>query len=129
MLALEGISHASFMDRSMMPSAVSSDDINPEVDEKTGHNVIANAIINFIKPIEEGKAEGELNTALEAYTADFMTPLIDAMTLEGSYAMKEPCYDRTLVNRNSPKCLQGSPWTEMSQETMAGNLADKDVGI
>jgi hypothetical protein len=51
MIALEGISHASFMDRSMMPSAVKNGDINPEVDEKTGHNIIANAIINFIKPI------------------------------------------------------------------------------
>lgn len=129
MIALEGISHASFMDRSMMPSAVSTGDINPEVDEKTGHNVVANAIINFIKPIEQGKTEGELNTALEAYTDDFMTPLIDAMTYEGSYAMKEPCYDRTLVNRKSPKCLQGSAWTEFAQGVMAGNIADKDAGI
>lgn len=129
MLALEGMSHASFMDRSMMPSAVKNGDINPEIDEKTGHNIVANAIMNFVKPIQEGKAEGELNSALEAFTTDFMGPLLDAMKLEGSYAMKEPCYDSKLVNRNSPECLQGSGWTEMAQDIMAGNIADSSAAI
>ena len=129
MLALEGISHASFMDRSMMPSAVKSGDINPEVDEKTGHNTVANAIMNFIKPIEEGKSEGELNAALEAFTDDFMKPLLEAMKLEGSHAMKEPCYDSALVNRQSPECLQGSAWSQMAQEIMAGDLANKNAAI
>ena len=128
-LALEGVSHASFMDRSMLPSAVSNGDINPEIDEKTGHNTVAKAIINFIKPLEEGKAEGELNTALEAFTDDFMKPLIESMTLEGSYSMKEPCYDSTLVNRNSPSCLQGSAWSEQAQILMGGDIADKGASI
>ena len=129
MLALEGVSHASFMDRSMLPSAVKSGDINPEVDEKTGHKTIATAIMNFIKPLQEENVEGELNAVLEAYTDDFMKPLIESMTLEGSYSMKEPCYDSTLVNRNSPTCLQGSAWTEQAQQIMAGSPGAKAVSI
>ena len=84
-LVLEGVSHASFMDESMLTSAVKSGDINPEVDEKTGHITIANAIMNFIKPLQEENIDGELNAVLEAYTDDFMEPLIESMTLEGSY--------------------------------------------
>ena len=128
-LALEGISHASFMDQSMLPSAVSKGDINPETEEKTGHNMIANAIINFIKSLEEKKDLGALNGEFEKYTDSLMQPLIEAMTLEGSYSMKEPCYDSTLVNRNSPECLQGSSWSEQAQLIMGGNLADKNVDI
>jgi hypothetical protein len=30
------------------------------------------------------------------------------MTLEGSYAMKPPCYGEKLVNPDSPKCMSGS---------------------
>jgi len=35
--------------------------------------------------------------------------------------MKEPCYDSTLVNRDSPTCLQGSAWSEQAQNIMADN--------
>lgn len=58
-----------------------------------------------------------------------MKPLIDAMTLEGSYAMKAPCYSDKLVNEKSPECLQGSPWSEYAQKIMGGNLADKNADI
>ena len=34
-----------------------------------------------------------------------MKPLIEAMELEGSYVMKPPCYNRTLINKKNPKCL------------------------
>lgn len=62
-------------------------------------------------------------------TDDFMKPLIEAMALEGGYMMKEPCYDKTLVNRDSPVCMQGSPWSEKAQKIMGGFLADEGVDI
>lgn len=62
-------------------------------------------------------------------TDDFMKPLIEAMALEGGYMMKEPCYDKTLVNRDSPVCMQGSPWSEQAQKIMGGFLADEGVDI
>lgn len=58
-----------------------------------------------------------------------MTPLIEAMKLEGSYQLKDPCYDHGLVNRDSPQCLQGSPWSVQAQKIMAGKLSDKNVDI
>ena len=58
-----------------------------------------------------------------------MKPFVEAMTLEGSYSMKAPCYDSTLVNRNSPTCLQGSPWSEQAQKIMGGALSDKNADI
>lgn len=112
LVALEGISHASFMDMSMLPSAVSKGDINPETDEKTCHNMIATAIMNFVKPLEGESEASDLADFSDAYTDYLMKPLVEAMTLEGSYSMKEPCYDSTLVNRNSPECLQGNGWSE-----------------
>lgn len=48
MLALKGISHSSFMDSTMLPGAVKSGDIKPEVDEKTAHNTVALAMTAFI---------------------------------------------------------------------------------
>lgn len=45
---VDGLSHAGFMDSSMLPSAVVSGDLKPEIEEKTGHNQVANAIVSFI---------------------------------------------------------------------------------
>lgn len=45
---LEGMSHASFMDRSMLPSFVVSSDINPEVEENVGHNMASKVIMDFV---------------------------------------------------------------------------------
>lgn len=78
---------------------------------------------------EEGTEVGQLNAEVEAYTDDFMKPLLEAMTTEGSYSMKQPCYDSKLVNRDSPECLQGSKWSEEAQKIMAGNIADKNAEI
>ena len=112
-MALEGVSHSSFMDSTMLPSAVKSSDIKPEIDEATGYNQIGNAMVNFIQGIE-GKpySDNAVVEQIKKYTNEFMAPLIEGMKLEGSYAMKDACYDSKLVNRDSPECLQGSAWSD-----------------
>ena len=40
-VALEGVSHAGFMDSSMLPSAVKEKDLKLEVDESVAHNMAA----------------------------------------------------------------------------------------
>ncbi len=40
-VALEGVSHAGFMDSSMLPSAVKEKDLKLEVDEAVAHNMAA----------------------------------------------------------------------------------------
>ena len=58
-----------------------------------------------------------------------MKPLIEAMVLEGSYNMKEPCYSKTLVNKKTPKCLQGAPWSEYAQSIMGDDISKFDADI
>jgi len=128
-LALEGLSHSSFMDSTMLPSAVKSGDIKPEVDEKTAHQTVAKAMMGFIGSVEGDKTTSEISADLFKFTDEFMAPLLEAMTLEGSYSMKAPCYDKTLVNRHAPTCMQGAPWSEKAQKIMGGKLSDKGADI
>lgn len=112
----------------MVPKGVKKDDFKQETDEKVGHNMVAKSMVSFIDGIEKGHSNS-INADQVSYTQDFMKPLIDAMTLEGSYTMKPPCYDKTLVNEVSPKCLHGSPWSRHAQKVMGGNIADKNDDI
>merc|ERR1712070_1325608 len=97
-LALEGVSHSSFMDSTMLPSAVVSDDIKPEADEKTAHNMVGKAMVSFIASTEGDHEAGKLDSELVQFTDDFMKPLVEAMTLEGGIAMKEPSSTATALN-------------------------------
>ena len=45
---MEGISHKSFMDFTKVPSFVTSHDLKPEVAEQDGHNLVGDAMANFI---------------------------------------------------------------------------------
>lgn len=47
-IALDDVSHASFMDSTMVPSFVSNSDLKPDIDEKTSHSQISGAITAFI---------------------------------------------------------------------------------
>ena len=128
-VALEGLSHSSFMDFSMLPSAVTSNDIQPEVDEKTGHIMTSNVIASFISSIEGDENAWTNSKIFIAYTKDFMKPLLEAMELEGSYNLKPPCYNKTLINDNRPGCLKGSKWSEHAQKVMSGALYKINAGI
>lgn len=106
-LALEGASHASFMDSAMLPSFVASNDLKAEISEEQGHSEAAKGIVGLFDQVLK-------STSFEQDgTEAILKPLVDAMVLENSYNMKDPCYAQTLVNpADDPKCLQGSPWSE-----------------
>ena len=128
-VALEGLSHSSFMDFSMIPSTVRSSDIQPEVDEKTGHNMTSNLVASFIASIE-GEQNAWINSKKSIdYTKDFMKPLLEAMELEGSYNLKQPCYSKSLINENRPDCWKGSKWSEHAQFIMGGDFFKLNAGI
>lgn len=55
--------------------------------------------------------------------------MIDAMFLENSYNIKEPCYAKTLINPDSKTCLKGSKWSAEAQKIMGGNIKDKHATI
>ena len=48
-IALDDVSHASFMDSTMIPSFVSKSDLKPDVDETTAHSQIGTTMTAFIK--------------------------------------------------------------------------------
>lgn len=103
---LEGGSHMSFMSGTP-PSAVLKSDLRAEVNEDKAHKILSGEMVKFIKEVV-GQDFGSYS---EASTQIVLKPLLDAMTLEGSYAMKPPCYAKDLVNPvDDPTCLHGSPW-------------------
>lgn len=109
-LVLEGVSHARFMDDSMIPSYVTKNDLNPEISQEIAHQEISKGIVGLIDQVLKSSSFDNENT--EA----ILKPLIDGMILENSYQMKDPCYAHDLVNpTDNPKCSAGSPWVETAQ--------------
>ena len=52
------------------------------------------------------------------------------MQLEGSYNLKIPCYNKNLVNPDSPhECMRGSPWVTQAQYVMGGDISDEHVSM
>ena len=45
---MEGMSHRSFMDSTKVPSYVTNNDLKPEVAEQDAHNLVGDAMVNFI---------------------------------------------------------------------------------
>mmetsp|Transcript_19877 Transcript_19877/g.14320 ORF Transcript_19877/g.14320 Transcript_19877/m.14320 type:complete len:211 (-) Transcript_19877:723-1355(-) len=106
-VTVEGGSHMSFMS-GVPPSAVLKSDLNPEISENDAHKFCAQQMVTFI-----GHILGNKSVVSDKNTKNFLAPLIEGMEMEGSYAIKPPCYDTSLVNRDSdPKCGHGSPWNQ-----------------
>jgi len=58
-----------------------------------------------------------------ASTEVLLQPFIDALELEGNYALKPPCYERPTVNSWNANCTHGSTWNMLhAQKVMAGDL-------
>lgn len=104
-VALEGMSHASFMDSSMLPSGVKDSDLKPEVEEKAAHASIAKEMVGFFGQILKNE-EANYKT-----TEELFKPMLAGLELEGSYALKPACYNKKLINPDDPKCSKGSPWS------------------
>ena len=113
-IAFEGFSHSSWMDASMLPKAVTDKDLKPEVDEITAHKSGAAVMVAFMRNTTGQPTNTDLHKLVRS-SEDIFAPLINAMILEGSYNLKEPCYNKTLVNEVSPTCLQGNKWSERAQ--------------
>ena len=60
-----------------------------------------------------------------------LTPLLDALELEGYYYTKPPCDNSPyLVNPEDITCLHGAPWNmQHSQKNMGGKLPGKNMTI
>lgn len=129
MVAFDGLSHSSFMDSSMLPSAVVKHDLKPEVEEDHAYEMVADAMTSFMGGVLGDEKSDKRTQKLVKESKPFFQPLIDAMVLEDSYNIKDPCYGHDLVNPDVPTCLQGSKWSERAQAIMGGDISDKHAKI
>lgn len=126
---LEGVSHWGFASGDL-PSNVKSNDLTMEVTEAEAHQSAVDQMLSFIGGLEGDASLASLSDKVDEYTKAFVAPLIESMELEGFYNFKPACYDSTLVNQNSPTCLQGSPWiSNVAQKTMAGPFANSNIEL
>lgn len=121
-VALEGASHAQFASGSA-PESVLTNDFNPAIGESAQHTAISKYMAKFVTKVLTGSAfaTGE--------TATIINPFIEAIELEGSYIMKDACYDNDDVNPISVKCLHGAPWTETAVKTLVGSFENSKISL
>ena len=118
-LAIEGGSHASFMDSDIVGKYVLDNDLKADISEAQGHSETAKGIVGLVSQVLKS------SSVEDAGTTQILKPLVDAMEYENSYNMKDACYAETLVNpTDDPKCLSGSRWSEQAQYIMAGELPE-----
>uniref|UniRef100_A0A7M5V257 Alpha/beta hydrolase n=1 Tax=Clytia hemisphaerica TaxID=252671 RepID=A0A7M5V257_9CNID len=128
-VAMRGMSHSSFMDFSMIPNSVTSTDLHPEVPEIVGHVITGNVMASFISKLEGSDNPWSNIQDILDYTDDFMKPFSEAMEIEGSYNLKLPCYNKTLVNDKRETCMRGSKWVPYAQRIMGGDLTAYNAAI
>ena len=103
---LEGVAHYQFAG-GVPPSFVQKNDLKGDIEDDAARKLIGKTMTKFIDDVltTGGASSSEA-------TVDFMAPFVDAMVLEASAVMKEPCYQDPMVNVPTPTCLKGSPWIQ-----------------
>jgi len=127
--ALDDVSHASFMDSTMIPDFVKKSDLKADIDEITAHNEAANAMTAFISGVLGISELSDMSQKMKDDTEDLLKPFLDMMEQETLYSMKAPCYNDALVNPDDIKCAHGSQWTKTAQKIMGGDISWADADI
>ena len=120
-------------------------DLDAEISHDTAIQAIASTIAEFINvhhvsptatsataaPQEQRRRDLQaIKDSLSskvAKTGEFLAPLLQAMSMEGSYHLETPCHlcvdedDDDAMEQSSLNCKQGSPWAEQVQEELALN--------
>ena len=84
--------------------------------------MITDVILEFLGQVISHPITISPSPSSSTYTT--LTPLINALLLEGSYAYKPPCYNSSLTNDKLATCQQGSQWSSIAQAIMGGELRD-----
>ena len=121
---LEGVAHYQFAG-GIPPSFVQKNDLKGDIADDQAQKLIGQTMTKFIHDVlTTGGATSS------SATATLIAPFLEAMRLEGSSVMKEPCYQNDIINVPTPSCLKGSPWVEeRSLKSLVGNLADPQVTL
>ncbi|KAL1522457.1 hypothetical protein AB1Y20_017445 [Prymnesium parvum] len=152
-ILLEGLSHWS-ISSGPVPSTVKKHDLQPEVSEEEGHAAIAMSIAMYLQalfgsPEEQLNAKAWMLSALKN-TGKLVTPILDALRLEGSAHLNPSCDsdyptnpncqypkfpDKSLGPRKSPPsplppadCTCGSAWVMQTAQRLISGLAFSAAG-
>lgn len=72
----------------------------------------------------------DFSKEIKSETEAVLAPLIEGIEMEGSYALKPPCYGHETENPDLPTCFHGNPWTEQyTQPMMGGTFANKHISV
>ena len=128
-IALDDVSHASFMDSSMIPSFVQKSDLKADIDETKAHNQMANAMTSFIGGVLGNDELSEVSKKMKEDTEKLLEPFLAMMEQETLNSLKPACYKDDLVNPESKICAHGSQWTKTAQKIMGGDISWADADI
>jgi len=117
--ALEGTSHMSYM-TGEPPSAVKKRDLVPDVDDSTARKSFGGAVVEFINQV----LTNDFSSEIKNDSKTVLKGLLEGIEMEGSYALKPPCYGHETENPYVPTCFHGNPWTDAHTQMMMGGAFD-----
>ena len=120
-VAVSGMSHMQFASGNP-PSHVKKTDLKPEITDEDAHNTILSLMSSYIQGVIMGDNDDSkkaISDQIEKSKA-IINPVLAAMTMEGSYYLKKPCYDET----PSDACNAGCPWTNYASQKHMSGLPD-----
>ena len=117
--ALEGTSHMSYM-TGEAPKAVAKKDLVPDMDDETARKNFSAAIVEFVNQVVGNDFSYEIKNDSKAV----LKGLLEGIEMEGSYALKPPCYGHETENPRVPTCTHGNPWTDQHTQIMMGGAFD-----
>ena len=113
-IVIRGMTHFQFASGEI-PNMIKELDFKPEISYDEAHKAVATIVSSFMSlTLGNSSSISTLSDAVKS-TGEFLQPLINAYSLEGSYQFKPPCYD----NQPSAACQTGCMWTERAMITMA----------
>ena len=84
--ALAGVAHYQFAG-GVPPSFVQKNDLKGDISDEEARKLVGKSMVSFIDDVLTTGTGSDASSQ----TADFMAPFLEAMRLEGSEVMKEPC--------------------------------------
>lgn len=124
-VVLPGVSHMQFASGDP-PLTVKERDLRPEVSLQVAHEAIANVTADFMVAILAGQPPQQmprLGAALKV-TEPLVTPIIQALQLEGSHHLRPPCNS----DHPSPHCPFYPAWPPQEQDRPPSDNDDCTCG-
>ena len=121
---IDGLSHYQFASAEP-PSTIKDNDLSSKIADQDAYSIVGYNMSSFMQSVLQAKVMDS-----DAGSDNLLAPFLEAMYQEGSYAMKDACYQSSLVNVPTPQCLKGSPWVEeRALKNLVGDFADSEVTL